>query len=56
MQGFWRKYYPKPAQVWRFPHKTGGLTLLSRQIPELPLHPARKWLPDAAYWKAQKRR
>ena len=27
---------------WRFFQKTGGLTLLSRTIPELPLHPARK--------------
>ncbi len=30
------KYYP---QGWRFFPKTGGLTLLSRQIPELPLRP-----------------
>ena len=34
--------------------KTGGLTLLSRQIPELPLRPERKWLPDATHWKARK--
>lgn len=33
------KYYPKG---WRFFPKTGGLTLLSRQIPELPLRPERK--------------
>ncbi|CDM00154.1 hypothetical protein BN891_30770 [Bacteroides xylanisolvens SD CC 2a] len=39
MQGFSEKYYPKG---WRFFQKTGGLTLLSRTIPELPLHPARK--------------
>ena len=36
---FRSKYYP---QGWRFLPKTGGLTLLSRTIPELPLHPARK--------------
>ena len=36
---FRKKYYPKG---WRFFRKTGGLTLLSRTIPELPLHPARK--------------
>ena len=29
-------------QGWRFFPKTGGLTLLSRQIPELPLRPERK--------------
>jgi len=39
MQGFSGKYYP---QGWRFPQKTGGLTLLSRPIPELPLRPERK--------------
>ena len=44
MQGFSRKYYP---QGWRFPQKTGGLTLHSRPIPELPLRPERKWQPDA---------
>ena len=33
------KYYP---QGWRFLPKTGGLTLLSRPIPELPLRPERK--------------
>ena len=33
MQGFSGKYYPKG---WRFFQKTGGLTLLSRTIPELP--------------------
>ena len=33
MQGFSEKYYPKG---WRFFQKTGGLTLLSRTIPELP--------------------
>ena len=32
------KYYP---QGWRFFPKTGGLTLLSRPIPELPLRPER---------------
>ena len=47
---FRSKYYP---QGWRFLPKTGGLTLLSRPIPELPLRPERKWLTDAAYWKAQ---
>ena len=36
---FREKYYP---QGWRFFPKTGGLTLLSRQIPELPLRPERK--------------
>ena len=36
---FREKYYPKG---WRFFPKTGGLTLLSRQIPELPLRPERK--------------
>jgi len=36
---FSEKYYPKG---WRFFPKTGGLTLLSRQIPELPLRPERK--------------
>ena len=36
---FRRKYYPKG---WRFLPKTGGVTLLSRQIPELPLRPERK--------------
>ena len=36
---FREKYYP---QDWRFFLKTGGLTLLSRQIPELPLRPERK--------------
>ena len=36
---FSEKYYP---QGWRFFLKTGGLTLLSRQIPELPLRPERK--------------
>ncbi len=36
---FRKKYYP---QGWRFFPKTGGLTLLSRQIPELPLRPERK--------------
>ena len=36
---FREKYYP---QGWRFLPKTGGLTLLSRQIPELPLRPERK--------------
>ena len=30
---FREKYYP---QGWRFLPKTGGLTLLSRPIPELP--------------------
>ena len=48
---FRSKYYP---QGWRFFPETGGLTLHSRQIPELPLRPERKWLPDAAHWKAQK--
>ena len=33
------KYYP---QGWRFLPETGGLTLLSRPIPELPLRPERK--------------
>ncbi|WP_418683522.1 hypothetical protein [Alistipes putredinis] len=33
------KYYP---QGWRFFPKTGGLTLHSRPIPELPLRPERK--------------
>ena len=50
MQGFRSKYYP---QGWRFLPKTGGLTLLSCPIPELPLRPERKWLTDAAHWKAQ---
>ena len=36
---FRSKYYP---QGWRFLPKTGGLTLLSRPIPELPLRPERK--------------
>ncbi len=36
---FREKYYP---QGWRFFPKTGGLTLLSRPIPELPLRPERK--------------
>ena len=36
---FRRKYYPKG---WRFLPKTGSVTLLSRQIPELPLRPERK--------------
>jgi len=36
---FREKYYSKG---WRFFPKTGGLTLLSRQIPELPLRPERK--------------
>ena len=48
---FRSKYYP---QGWRFLPKTGGLTLLSRPIPELPLRPERKWLPDAAHWKTRK--
>ena len=38
-RAFREKYYP---QGWRFFPKTGGLTLLSRQIPELPLRPERK--------------
>lgn len=37
MQGFLEKYYPK-HEVWRFLHKTGGLTLHLRKIPEIPLH------------------
>lgn len=41
---FREKYYP---QGWRFFPKTGGLTLHSRPIPELPLRPERKWQPDA---------
>jgi len=36
---FREKYYP---QGWRFLPKTGGLTLHSRPIPELPLRPERK--------------
>ena len=36
---FRSKYYP---QGWRFLPKTGGLTLLFRPIPELPLRPERK--------------
>ena len=36
---FRSKYYP---QGWRFLPKTGGLTLHSRPIPELPLRPERK--------------
>ena len=36
---FREKYYP---QGWRFFPKTGGLTLHSRPIPELPLRPERK--------------
>lgn len=36
---FRSKYYP---QGCRFLPKTGGLTLLSRPIPELPLRPERK--------------
>ena len=36
---FREKYYP---QGWRVLPKTGGLTLHSRPIPELPLRPERK--------------
>lgn len=36
MLDFTKKYYP---QGWKFLPETGGLTLLFRQIQELPLRP-----------------
>ena len=48
---FREKYYP---QGWRFFPKTGGLTLLFRTIPELPLHPEREWPSDASQLKGAK--
>lgn len=44
---FRKEILPERIEAWRFLPKTEGPTLHLRKIPELPLHPKRKWLSDA---------